>query len=211
MDDFATAAEAPKHIAVRAEEIWRERKAKGYSTRAKQLAELLVAEGYRRVDPSVARAWIAGWIEDGGETGGVDDESPEGMMANLTEIVANARAAVTQSDLQAIHRGLLSLINVSEAISKRIVEVMPTLKVESADELGKLVDIMGRAAESAERMSRASDFIRTRHLEVAAAGARSVNAEILPPSSPGSPPPHVMNGLKAWQSAMADTAAVAAE
>lgn len=197
---------APKHIAVRAEEIWRERRAKGHATSGKQLAEILVAEGYRRVSPAVARTWINGWITDDGETGGVDDESPEGTMANLTEIVANAKVAVTQGDLENIQRGLMSLIDVSDAIAKRLVAVLPHVEITTTEQVGALVDIMGRAAESAERMSRASDFIRNRALHAAADGARSVNAELLPPSSPGSPPSYAMGNLKAFQSAMADAA-----
>lgn len=205
MDDAAVAPNgAPKHIAVRAEEIWRDRRAKSHPTSGKQLAEILVAEGYRRVSPAVARTWINGWIADDGETGGVDDESPEGTMANLTEIVAAAKVAVTQSDLENIQRGLMSLIDVSDAISKRLVQVLPQIEITTPEQVGALVDIMGRAAESAERMSRASDFIRNRQLHAAAEGARTVNAEIMPPSSPGAPPPYAMGNLKAFQSAMAD-------
>lgn len=210
MDDLAPAATPKKHIAERAEEIWRERRAKGYSTRAAWLAEQLAMEGYRLVEARIVRTWIGGWHEADGHVASIDNESPEGVMALQTEILANSRRAITEADLQAIHRGLLALIGTSEAIGKHVISRLDHLETRTVDDVGKLVDIMGRAAEAAERMSRASDYIRTRQVEQASLSARlvgdgeSLNGEIMPPAKGvGSPPPHAMSGLAAFQRAVA--------
>lgn len=171
--------EAP-HIAVRGEQIWRARRDKGYNTSARQLAEILVAEGYRRVEPKIVRTWVAGWHEAEGTAIDEDNESLPGVLAMTTEIVANAKLAVANVDLEAIVNGMKIMLDTSNAISGEIITRLPKLKIETPGDISSLVDTMNKLSEAAERMQRATDHIKSRKADATSDG-RAVQAEILPP------------------------------
>jgi hypothetical protein len=195
-DDEKTAGAV--HIAVRDEQIWRERRTKGHRTSNKQLAAYLDAEGYHAPAPHIIRLWVAGWNEAEGAIP-QDDDSPEGILALQVETLANAKVAFANADLGALMSTMETMRDAAVAISKHIVDNLKDVAIKSPADVDALAATMGRLAESAERMSRAGDYIRSRQVTAISDG-RAIEAEIMDPEDEP-PPPYALQALSTFNRA----------
>lgn len=199
MDDATPRPQPTLHIAVRAEQLWKERRAKGYVTSARQMAEILVAEGYRRVEPKIIRVWVAGWQEAEGTAVEEDNDSLPGMVALGSELVANAKIAIADVDLDALLNGMKIMLDTSNAISGEIITRLPKLKIETPGDVSSLVDTMNKLAEAAERMQRATDHIKNRKIDAVNQDGKQIEAEIVPPSTSNNVRSFAPNSLRVFQ------------
>lgn len=199
MDDAAPANKAEGlHIAVRAEQIWRDRRAKGFSITNKQLAVRLDAEGYQAPAAHIIRMWVQGWQEADGVLK-QDDSSPEGMLALQAETLAHARAAFSNGDIRALETTMAAMRDATKAISEHIVANVGKVEIKTPADIDALAATMGRLAESAERISRAGDFLRSRQVAATSDG-RPVRAEIIgPDDEEDTPPSYALSALQAFQ------------
>lgn len=217
MDDRVDPAEilgpnepAAKSIIDRAEEIWRERWKKGYSTSAKWLENALFQEGHGPLPPTpVIRAWITAWREgEGAEHDEMD--TPFGVVAANVEVLAGARANISDGDIEKITGNMSKLIDVSNAVADALIENLKTFKAQTVSDIGALIGHMDSASTAALRIQAATDSMKSRRGNMATrADGSAVEGEIMQPekakTTPGELlPSYAATALKAFEQRKAE-------
>lgn len=200
MDDSnpILAPEPRKPIQDRAREIWKDRLGKGFRTSGKQLSALLIAEGYTRaVAPQTVRNWIALWMDEDGLLAD-DTNNPFGTVAQAVEIVAASRKSITEANIQAIHNGMLVLLDAAKSLGSALSKALVDMPLKSPAELQTLVTLMTQLSDAAERMSRATDYIEGRKIAARSEDGREIDGQIIEPEETYIPP-HVRASMREFE------------